>query len=93
MSKYSHKSQKLENALNCDVIITFKDGTVHEGHLTDAKGVIARYNIFYAHTPYYLLSFCESGAFRTYTGCLGFYKSIVKRVVIKRRFKGEAEND
>ena len=90
MVKYSHKSQELENALNCDVVITLKDGTVKEGHLTDEYGVIAKYNISYTHSPYYLLSFYESGAFRVYNGCLGFYKSIVKQVVVKRRFKREA---
>lgn len=86
MTKYSHKSQEIENALNCDVIITFKDGTVKEGHLTDENGVLTLYNIFYTHSPYYLLSFCEGGGFRMYDGCLGFYKSMVKKIVIKRRF-------
>lgn len=86
MIKYSHKSQELDNTLNCDVIITFKDGTVKEGHLTDENGVITHYNIFYTHSPYYLLSFCEDGVFRMYTGCLGFCKSRVKKVVVKRRF-------
>ena len=89
MGKYSHKSQELDNALGCDVILTFNDGTIHEGHLTDEHGVMAHYNIAYTHAPYYLLSFCESGAFRMYTGCLGFYKSIVKKVNVKRRFKQE----
>ena len=93
MVKYSHKSQELENALGCDVILTFKNGTIHEGHLTDEHGVLTHYNIAYAHSPYYLLSFIESGAFRMYNGCLGFYKSIVKKVVVKRRFERETANE
>lgn len=93
MAKYSHKSQELDNALNCDVILTFNDGTTHEGHLVDKSGVIAKYKIFITHSPYYLLSFCEGGGFRMYDGCLGFHKSIVKKVVVKRRFKSEAENE
>lgn len=88
MVKYSHKSQELDNALGCDVILTFNDGTVHKGHLTDANGVIAKYNI-YDHSPYYLLSFCERGWRFSDLCCLGFYKSMVKQVVVKRRFKGD----
>lgn len=93
MIKYPHKSQELDNALNCDVILTFNDGTVHEGYLTDANGVVAKYRLSYCSLPYYLLSFNEGGGFRMYTDCLGFYKSIVKKVVVKRQFKSEAENE